>query len=121
MPALQVYHEILPDSYLLILAENDELPEEVPLAKLLRQAANSGKAYVWVDCSHIHRLSHQAIGLLRKYYLQLRRRHIPLVLCHLDESLQQLFRQLPAASQPPIVPTLLDADHYCHAGRSHRS
>jgi len=114
MAALEVYHEILPESYLLILAENAELPEEVALAKALRRAARSGKAYVWVDCSHIRQLPQQALLLLLKYYQQLRQRHMPLVLCHLDESLQQLFRQLPAAARPPIVDTLLDADHYCH-------
>jgi ABC-type transporter Mla MlaB component len=115
MAALDVYHEILPESYLLILAENQELPEEVALAKLLRQAARSGKSYVWIDCSHVHQLSQQALQLLVKYYKQLRQRHMPLVLCHLDEGLQQLFGQLPAAVRPPIVATLLDADHYCHS------
>ncbi|RYU80240.1 STAS domain-containing protein [Hymenobacter persicinus] len=115
MPALEVYHEILPDSYLLILAENAELPEEVALAKLLRQAARSGKSYIWIDCSHIHQLSQQALTLLLRYYQRLRRRHMPLVLCHLDEGLQQLFRKLPDTTRPPIVPTLLDADAYCHA------
>jgi anti-anti-sigma regulatory factor len=115
MPALEVYHEILPESYLLILAENAEMPEEVALHKLLRQAARSGKRYVWIDCSHIRQLSQQALGLLVKHYQRMRQRHIPLVLCHLDESLQQLIRQLPLSAQPPIVATLLDADQYCHA------
>ncbi|GAA4013487.1 hypothetical protein GCM10022408_28220 [Hymenobacter fastidiosus] len=115
MAALEVYHEILPESYLLILTENAELREEVSLAKALRRAAHSGKASVWIDCSHIHQLPQQAMTLLLKYYQQLRHRHMPLVLCHLDESLQQLFRQLPATVRPPIVATLLDADQYCHA------
>jgi hypothetical protein len=62
-----VYHELLPEAYLLVLAA-DPTPGLVPeaeLAALLRQAARSGKPAVWVDCRLLPTLSRPAGALPR--------------------------------------------------------
>ncbi|MCC2547307.1 STAS domain-containing protein [Hymenobacter sp. BT175] len=112
---IEVYREILPESYLLILADDQQAEETSPLAKALKKASNSGKRNVWVDCSHLHHLSASTVELLLKYNQKLRRRHMKMVLCHLDDTAQADVRRVPAAAKLPVVPTLLDADRLCHA------
>ncbi|UOG74577.1 STAS domain-containing protein [Hymenobacter tibetensis] len=110
---MNVYREILPDSYLLILTDSEQTLEPEPLQRALQRASGSGKANVWIDCSELHHPSTAIIQLLGEFYLRLRHQHIQLVLCHLEEVVQQEVLQLPAASQPVIVATLLDASLYC--------
>lgn len=112
---MQIYREILPNSYLLILGEDQRHPEEYGLARALQQAARSGKASIWVDCSALRHMSRRALILLTDYYQRLRRRNTQLVLCHLTDDMQESFRDTPEAACPPIVSTLLDAALYCQA------
>ncbi|RSK50980.1 STAS domain-containing protein [Hymenobacter rigui] len=110
---MEVYREILPDSYLLILTEAQLPAAEAQLTEALRMASRSGKPSIWVDCSQLHSLSFSALRVLARYYRRLRKRQIPLVLCHLGNETHQLLAKLPTALCPPVVPSLLDAERYC--------
>ncbi|GAB2772393.1 hypothetical protein HNQ93_000759 [Hymenobacter luteus] len=110
---MEVYREILPESYLLILADDDEPTGGAELSYALRRACRSGKPSIWIDCSHLRNLSFATLRVLVRYYRRLQERRIPLVLCHLGDSAGQLLTRLPAALCPPVVPSLLDAEHYC--------
>lgn len=114
---MEVYREILPESYLLILADDNDPTGGAQLSYALRRACRSGKPSIWVDCSHLRNLSFSTLRVLVRYYQRLQERHIPLVLCHLGDSAGQLLSTLPASLCPPVVPSLLDAERYC---RTHR-
>ncbi|MCA8832049.1 STAS domain-containing protein [Hymenobacter pini] len=110
---MEVYREILPNSYLLILTDNNAPATVAQLSYALRRASRSGKPSIWVDCSQLHRLPFAALRVLARYYRRLRQRQIPLVLCHLGDDAHQLMAKLPTALCPPVVPSLLDAERYC--------
>ncbi|HEX8428388.1 hypothetical protein [Hymenobacter sp.] len=117
---MNVYREILPDSYLLILTDEEHSAEPEALHRALQRAGGSGKNNVWVDCSELHQPSQAIIKLLSDFYIRLRHQHIQLILCHLEDGLQQAILQLPPSSQPLVLATLLDASLYCrnlHATR----
>ncbi|GAA4376870.1 STAS domain-containing protein [Hymenobacter koreensis] len=110
---MEVYREILPQSYLLILA--DDAPEhpaqDEALDWALRRAVRSGKSSVWVDCTHLHHLPPDACKLLTYYYNKLNKHGMSLILCHLSEEVRQELESL-SIIHPPIVATLLDAERY---------
>ncbi|UOQ53266.1 STAS domain-containing protein [Hymenobacter cellulosivorans] len=113
---MEVYREILPESYLLILA--DDVPvspenEDDALDRALSRAARSGKSSVWVDCSHLHHLPSDAAELLTYYYHKLSKHGMSLVLCHLSDGIRLELTALAPSLSIPIVPTLLDAETYC--------
>ncbi|TGE27083.1 STAS domain-containing protein [Hymenobacter metallicola] len=113
---MEVYREILPESYLLILA--DDVPtspdhEDDALDRALSRAARSGKSSVWVDCSHLHHLPSDSAELLTYYYHKLSKHGMSLVLCHLNDTVRQELTVLTPSLNLPIVPTLLDAEKYC--------
>lgn len=115
---MHVYREILPESYL-VIPTGSYFTEAQMLQRALRRASGSGKANIWVDCSELHHPSAAIIELFGQFCVQMRRRGIQLILCHLEEDFQQAVQQLPAASQPLILATLLDASLYCR--NVHRS
>ncbi|GAB3232626.1 hypothetical protein GCM10027346_20020 [Hymenobacter seoulensis] len=115
---MEVYREILPESYLLILADDNEPATKDQLSYALRRASRSGKPNIWVDCSHTRNLSFATLRLLARYYRRLRKQQVQLVLCHLGDSARQLMAKLPTALCPPVVPTLLDAEQYCRTQHS---
>lgn len=106
---LNVFHELLPESYLIILAPGSTGQSEAALAYRLRRAARSSKKEVWVDCSLVSTISEEAARLLWAAHHALQKQLARLVLVHLsDEAKQQLLaREL--GPVPRIVPTLLDA------------
>ncbi|MCB2376116.1 STAS domain-containing protein [Hymenobacter sp. BT635] len=113
---MEVYREILPESYLLILA--DDVPsstdqEDDALDRALSRATRSGKSSIWVDCSHLHHLPPDAAELLTYYYHKLSRHGMSLILCHLSDDIRQELLGLAPTLNVPIVPTLLDAEKYC--------
>ncbi|TGE21980.1 hypothetical protein E5K00_17145 [Hymenobacter aquaticus] len=113
---MEVYREILPESYLLILADDVLSPDEQEddaLDRALSRAARSGKSSVWVDCSHLHHLPSDAAELLSYYYHKLSKHGMSLILCHLSDFTRQELQALVPALNVPIVPTLLDAERYC--------
>ena len=97
-----VYHELLSEAYLLVLAA-DPTPGPVPEAELaaqLRQAVRSGKPAVWVDCRLLPTLSRPAARLLWACHHRLRRRRARLVLCRVSGPLALALEQAhgPAAA-----------------------
>ena len=110
---MEVYREILPNSYLLILADDRAPAAEAQLTAALRLASRSGKPSIWVDCSHLPHLPLSSLRVLLRYYRRLRARKVPLILCHLGDAAHQLLAKLPTATRPPVVPSLLDAERYC--------
>ncbi|OUJ75838.1 STAS domain-containing protein [Hymenobacter crusticola] len=113
----EVYREILPQSYLLILAPERHTLGSVPLAQALYAAGHSGKPSVWVDCSELHQLSARTCQILLHYHQQYAQRGIQLVLCHLEPGIEQALLDACPTTPPTIVPTLLDADQLYHAQR----
>lgn len=110
---MEVYREILPNSYLLILLSVRKQPILDDLKEALHQAGRSGKQSVWIDCSCLLHMSQQAANLLLHHYRLLRRRNVQLVLCHLSPHAEQAFHKLAPTGGPPVVSNLLDADRYC--------
>jgi anti-anti-sigma regulatory factor len=98
-----VHHELLPDSYLLILAADLADSSEQELARHLSYAARSDKPAVWVDCRLLDVLSTKAA--------RLQRRNAQLILCRVSERLEQVLQRVGAhpASTLCLVPTLDDA------------
>ena len=103
-----VFHELLPESYLLILAPGSEAPSEMALARQLRCAERSGKPEVWVDCSLLSELSGEAARLLWDAHYQLQEQFARLVLVHVAEPVRQVLLAQHLGPMPRIVPTLLD-------------
>jgi hypothetical protein len=107
---LNVYRDVLPDSYLLVLAPRLSEQPGNALARALHRASRSGKAAVWVDCSLLDELTPDEAELLLAYDYHLRRQQIRLVLCHVNETLSlELTLLAGGATAPCIVPTVLDA------------
>jgi hypothetical protein len=106
-----VHHELLPDSYLLILAANHADPSELELARHLNCAARSGKPAVWVDCRLLDSLSLTAARLLLACHYRLQRRKAQLILCRVSERLEQALQRASDHLMPSLclVPTLDDA------------
>jgi anti-anti-sigma regulatory factor len=104
-----VYQELLPESYLLILAPGGPDGAEVALADSLHCAQHSGRPAVWVDCSLLNHLSKEAAQMLCAINHELSKHHTELVLVHVPERVKN--ELLDQASGPPlcIVATLLDA------------
>ncbi|WP_310395421.1 hypothetical protein [Hymenobacter sp.] len=109
-----VYHELLPDSYLLILAPGRTDEPEVALAHWLSCAEHSGKPAVWVDCGMLSSLSDEAIGLIWASHYHLQQNHAQLVLVHVPDRVKQELLKRGLEPAPCIVPTLLDAARQSH-------
>ena len=84
-----VYHELLPESYLLILAPSRTDDSEAALAHSLHCAQRSGKAAVWIDCGMLHSLSDEAAQLLWGAHHQLEAKQAKLVLVHVPERVRR--------------------------------
>ncbi|MBF9221133.1 STAS domain-containing protein [Hymenobacter ruricola] len=116
-----VYHELLPDSYLLILAPSRADEPEAALAHSLHCAQRSGKPAVWVDCGMLHSLSDEAAGLLWGAHHQLEEKHAQLVLVHVPERVKKDLLQRELGPAPCMVPTLLDAARQQATQAQHRA
>lgn len=109
-----VYHELLPESYLLILAPGRPGQPESMLARCLRRAQRSGKSSVWVDCGMLDSLSAEGARLLWNAHFQLQEQHAQLVLVHVPERVKRELLEQELGPAPCIVPTLLDAARQAH-------
>lgn len=112
-----VFHELLPDSYLVILAPGPAGPSEVALAHRLRRAGRSGKPEVWVDCGMLTELSGEAARLLWDAHYQLQEQFARLVLVHVAEPVKRVLLAQHLGPTPRMVPTLLDAARKAPATR----
>lgn len=105
-----VYHELLPESYLLILAPGSPGGAEVALAHWLKRAQSSGRPAVWVDCGMLSSLSDEAMQLLWATHRQLLGQRAQLVLVHVSDRVQrEMLGMQMLGPAPCFVPTLLDA------------
>lgn len=104
-----VYHELLPESYLLILAPGGGDEVEAGLAHWLKCAQRSGKQAVWVDCGMLTSLSSEAARLLWLSHYQLQAKHSQLVLVHVPDHVRRRLLEQELGPAPCMVPTLLDA------------
>lgn len=109
-----VYHELLPESYLLILAPGRTRGPEASLAHWLQCAQSSGKPAVWVDCGMLQSLSAEAAQLLWASHHQLEEQHAQLVLVHVPDRVKRELLEQELGPAPCIVPTLLDAAQQTH-------
>ncbi len=104
-----VFHESLPDSYLITLAPGPAEKSESDLAHGLHCATSSSKPEVWVDCSLLSELSGEAARLLWDAHYRLQERFAHLVLAHVAEPVKKTLLAQNLGPSPRIVPTLLDA------------
>jgi len=104
-----VYHELLPESYLLRLAPGPANEPELALEHSLRCAGRSGKPAVWVDCELLPDLPGEAVRVLRHYQHRLANRHVQLVLVHVSDAVKQHLLNQDADPGLCCVPSLPDA------------
>lgn len=116
-----VYHEILAESYLLILAPSRNNEREAALAHWLHLAQRSGKNAVWVDCGMLSSLSDEAAKLLWATHYKLQEHHAQLVLVHVPERVKQKLLSRELGPAPCMVPTLLDAAHQTTGHAKHQT
>lgn len=102
-----VYHELLPQAYVLGLAPGPSTTFELALAQQLRRAERSGKTAVWVDCRLLTTLSAGAVRLLHTCHHRLQRRRAQLVLCRVSGALASVLRQ--ASADLCLAPTFDEA------------
>lgn len=114
---LNVYREILPDSYLLILTTSSNAGGAEGLRHALWRAGTSGKPNVWIDCSSVSYFSLAALRILSDFHVRFLHRNLTLVLCHVPDKAAESLQQLPPAQRPPVVATLLEAATYCRSQR----
>lgn len=120
---LIVHQELLPDIYLLVLAQDPTNPSEAELAHHLRCAVQSGKPAVWVDCRLLNTLSATAARLLCVCHRRLQKRGAQLVLCRLSDALAQVLHRLCAGPRPAphLVESLDEAAEHLYAPTLHPS
>lgn len=104
-----VYHESLPESYLLLLTPGNSADPELALDHSLKCACRSGKAAVWVDCELVDGLSAEAIGILWRYHYQLQEQHMKLVMVHASDEVKQELLNWQLGPSLCFAPTLFDA------------
>lgn len=106
---LDVHREILTNGFMLIVSPDGTSTDEIKLTRALHRASRSDKAAVLIDLSLIDELSAEAIDLLLAYAFLLHNQGRRLILCHVPQPAQHHFLFLDVASQPLLVPSLLDA------------
>jgi anti-anti-sigma regulatory factor len=106
---LDVHREVLPNGFLLILSPDTSSTDDVKLTRALHRASRSDKPAVLVDFSLVNHISEESIELLLAYAFLLHAQDRRLILCHVPQPVQHHFIYLDAASQPLLVPSLLDA------------
>jgi hypothetical protein len=102
---MDVYHEILPDRYVLLLADSSQPAAGAAadtLARCLLQACRSGKTSVWIDCSRLHHLPAAARDLLMRYQKRLGRRSVRLVLSPASPAVRAAFADVDPAARPEM-------------------
>ncbi|GAB3295051.1 hypothetical protein GCM10027511_08530 [Hymenobacter humi] len=104
-----VYHELLPESYLLLLTPGAPAEPEYALDYSLKCACSSGKTAVWVDCELVEALSAENARTLLDYHHRLEGEHKKLVVVHASEEIQQELLHWRLVPGLCFVPTLFDA------------
>lgn len=108
---MQIYREILPHSYLVILVETAAKTADIGLLRdALRRAGRSRKESVWLDCSGLSALTPDFLSVLTRYAAWLRRRHTALIVCHPPATPSGISLQEASAGTLLVANTLLDAE-----------
>lgn len=108
---MQIYREVLPNSYLVILVESTPAATDTGLLRnALRRAVRSGKGQIWLDCSGLSMLPSDMLSLLTRYASRLRRRHTSLVVCHPPATPAGTSLEQTSDSALLVADTLLDAE-----------
>jgi hypothetical protein len=110
-----IYHELLPDSYLLIPAAGLAKEPTAALLYCLNHARRSGKSAVWIDCRLLDSQPAENARLLQACRQRLRELHLHLLLFNVAEALHQELLRQHAVPRQCIVPTLNDAFSLSHA------
>ncbi|QHJ06111.1 STAS domain-containing protein [Hymenobacter busanensis] len=102
---MNVFHEILPDHYLVLLADDQPAASAADsLERCLLQASRSRKPRVLVDCSRLQALATSHRDVLLRYHERLRRRGVQLVLVQLSHAVQRAFENLTEDARPLMLP-----------------
>ena len=104
-----VYHEMLPESYLLLLTPGVPNAPEYALDFSLKCACRSGKAAVWVDCELVDAISTEAARTLWDYHRRLQQEHKQLVVVHASDEIKQGLLNWRLGFGICFAPTLIDA------------
>ncbi|WP_157781177.1 hypothetical protein [Hymenobacter sedentarius] len=104
-----VYHELLPESYLLLLTPGPPKDPESALDFSLGCAYRSGKPAVWVDCELVNALSTESTRALWSYHRKLQEEHKQLVVVHASDELKQNLLHWQTGPNLCFAPTLIDA------------
>jgi hypothetical protein len=105
-----VYHELLPESYLLLLTPGSPEALEYALEDSLKCACRSGKAAVWVDCEFLgNSLSKEAARTLWDYHHMLQGQHKKMVVVHASEEVKQTLLSWRLSPSICFAQTLIDA------------
>ena len=114
-----IYHELLPESYQLLLTPEASNEPARALAQALEYslgcAYRSGKPAVWINCEGMRALPIEAVRVLSDYQQKLEKQHVQLVLVHAPEEVQQnlLGRKEGSGSDCEFI--LVDAAWSCQA------
>lgn len=104
-----VFHELLPESYLLLLTPGKPTGPEFALDFSLKCACRSGKTVVWVDCELVPALSAEAARTLCDYHHKLQEEHKLLVVIHACDKVKQELLNWRLDPDLCFAPTLIDA------------
>ncbi|SFQ51487.1 hypothetical protein [Hymenobacter arizonensis] len=105
-----VYHELLPESYLLLLTPGSPNAPEYALDYSLKCACRSGKPSVWVDCELLGDfLSAEAARTLWDFHHMLQGQHRQLVVVHASDGVKQALLKWRLTPSICFASTLIDA------------
>ncbi len=107
---LIIHHELLPDTYLLVMASDPATTSERELAQYLSAAAQSGKPAVWVDCWLLTAVSPTAARLLAACHYRLQQRRAELVLCRVSAQLARMLQHYYPGSDTAWCPATARED-----------
>ncbi|HEX8504269.1 MAG TPA: hypothetical protein VF630_02790 [Hymenobacter sp.] len=107
---LSVCRDALPDSYLLVVASDDQTFDAHALDRALHRAGRSGKQAVWLDCSLLApRDVTPEMGLLLCAYAEVfAAQGIVLVVAHAGAALQLSLAAAGSDAGPRLVGSLVD-------------
>ncbi len=110
-----VYHELLPQSYLLLLVPGKPDTSEYALDYSLKCACRSGKSAVWVDCELLgHSLSKEEARTLWDYHHMLQGQRRKMVVVHASDAVKATLLKWRLTPSICFAPTLLDAAWQCN-------
>ncbi|WP_165699254.1 hypothetical protein [Hymenobacter jejuensis] len=87
---MPVFHEILPETYLLIPTDSDS-DNGNELLQALRHARRSGKTSITLDCRYLAAISPTVISEITRLQSKWRKHHISLLIAQTTDKVRQAF------------------------------